>query len=246
MSIKSEYRKIRKRVLSNINRYKKLGFDVQIEAPKIPKRITQGSINRLLKQFNIIKIKESSFAPRIDTGEIINAKQFQNIYRGKKIRPFQLSTQESIKTPSIDKPVVSIDIEPESIVSETTARTRLQQIEEYMIKNKERLQEVKGLYEYQIIDRFKRTIFEYPENMLKIVNEWFQRVLSENDISTVADMIKEGYRTGSIVDPEEAYKEGQTLDMIHNLMGFLDISAGEKRAIIDSLSENTDFYEDFY
>lgn len=47
MTIKEQYRKERKRVQRLMNRMTKRGYNIGIEMPKIPKRITRGSIRRL-------------------------------------------------------------------------------------------------------------------------------------------------------------------------------------------------------
>lgn len=49
MSAKSEYRRIRKNLLNQIRRLLKEGYQVDLEVPKIPKKITAGSVRRLQK-----------------------------------------------------------------------------------------------------------------------------------------------------------------------------------------------------
>lgn len=71
MTIKQQYRKERNRILSTINRYKKAGYDVNLEVPKIPKKITKGSVRRLQK-IDVRTIRSKSEYVDIDTGEILN------------------------------------------------------------------------------------------------------------------------------------------------------------------------------
>lgn len=71
------YRKERKRVQALINRYKKKGYDVSIEIPKIPKRITAGSI-RNLQKYTAKYVSSKTFAPDLKTGEIITLTTFRN------------------------------------------------------------------------------------------------------------------------------------------------------------------------
>lgn len=71
------YRKERKRVQALINRYKKKGYDVSIEIPKIPKRITAGSI-RNLQKYTAKYVSSKTFSPDLKTGEIITLTTFRN------------------------------------------------------------------------------------------------------------------------------------------------------------------------
>lgn len=71
------YRKERKRVQALINRYNKKGYDVSIEIPKIPKRITAGSI-RNLQKYTAKYVSSKTFAPDLKTGEIITLTTFRN------------------------------------------------------------------------------------------------------------------------------------------------------------------------
>lgn len=75
-SLKEQYKKERKRVLQYINRSRKQGKIVNIEVPKIPKRITTGSINRL-KKFTPKKLSESATYVSLETGEIISKAEWK-------------------------------------------------------------------------------------------------------------------------------------------------------------------------
>lgn len=73
-AIKKQYKRERSRIQKAIRRLKKLGFDVKTELPKIPKKITEGSIRRL-KKIKTKDIKEQATKVDIETGEIVTAKQ---------------------------------------------------------------------------------------------------------------------------------------------------------------------------
>ena len=86
MDVISLYRKTRKKVLASVNRLKKQaresGFILdEINIPSIPKKITEGSIRRLEKQFSAKKIREKAEMYSPETGEIITGKQLQNLRR---------------------------------------------------------------------------------------------------------------------------------------------------------------------
>ena len=73
MSLKKEYMKQRKRIQSYLSRYKKLGLEFDNVLPKIPKKITEGSIRRLQK-ITPQKIQEKAIFIDTETGEVIEGK----------------------------------------------------------------------------------------------------------------------------------------------------------------------------
>ena len=73
MSLKKEYMKQRKRIQSYLSRYKKLGLEFDNVLPKIPKKITEGSIRRLQK-ITPQKIQEKARFIDTETGEVIEGK----------------------------------------------------------------------------------------------------------------------------------------------------------------------------
>lgn len=66
-----EYRRQRKRVQSLIRRYEKQGLMVNLELPSIPKRITQGSVNRLVK-LTPERVRRNTIGVDVSTGEILS------------------------------------------------------------------------------------------------------------------------------------------------------------------------------
>lgn len=73
MSLKKEYMKQRKRIQSYLSRYRKLGLEFDNILPKIPKKITEGSIRRLQK-ITPQKIQEKAIFIDTETGEVIEGK----------------------------------------------------------------------------------------------------------------------------------------------------------------------------
>ena len=107
MDVKSLYRKTRKKVLASINRLKKQaresGFILdEISIPSIPKKITEGSIRRLEKQFSAKKIREKAEMYSPETGEVITGRQLQNLRRREGAEKRKRTTQ-----------VEKIDLSPE-------------------------------------------------------------------------------------------------------------------------------------
>lgn len=73
MSLKKEYMKQRKRIQSYLSRYRKIGLEFDNVLPKIPKKITEGSIRRLQK-ITPQKIQEKAIFIDTETGEVIEVK----------------------------------------------------------------------------------------------------------------------------------------------------------------------------
>lgn len=86
MNNKTIYMRERRRVQRLINFYKRKGYDVSISVPKLVKRPTQKSIDRL-KSISYKKVRSNAFAPDLETGEKINYYSYKIRYP--KIAPKQ-------------------------------------------------------------------------------------------------------------------------------------------------------------
>lgn len=95
--LKSAYSKARSRVRNLINRYKKKGYDVEIQIPAIPKRITEASIRRLEK-ITPKAVRKKTYAPDLQTGERITYQQYKNRY-GKAGTPAEEFERVKVGTP---------------------------------------------------------------------------------------------------------------------------------------------------
>ena len=69
--IRDDYMRERRRAQRLINNYRRKGYDVEIAVPKLVKKPTQASINRL-KSITPKKVRSNTFAPDLATGEKIN------------------------------------------------------------------------------------------------------------------------------------------------------------------------------
>lgn len=82
MSLKKEYMKERKRIQSYLSKQRKFGLEFSKNIlPKIPKRITEGSIRRLQK-ITPQKIQEQAVFVDKDTGEVIEGKIAKKYAKG--------------------------------------------------------------------------------------------------------------------------------------------------------------------
>lgn len=79
MDIKSQYKKERRRANRLIKAYEKRGYDVEISLPKLVKKPTQKSIEKL-KAITPRVVRQNAFAPDLNTGEKINYNSFKIRY----------------------------------------------------------------------------------------------------------------------------------------------------------------------
>lgn len=104
-----------------------------------------------------------------------------------------------------------------------------------------------GSYEDAVISAFLESVDNMLFESLKVIARvWLEKVLSENDITTVADGLEKAKRNNLWRDLEEAYKEVQVLDILSQITVFFDISAEEKKDIMKDFFERTDFYDEYY
>lgn len=87
MTYKEQYNKLRKNIQRQINYYKKQGFEVTTEIPAIPKKITKGSVNRLLKYKS--NLKKQEFLD-VETGQVAS------LYKLKKEKKEDLRKAEKV------------------------------------------------------------------------------------------------------------------------------------------------------
>lgn len=72
--VKKQYKRERERILRMRRKLKKEGYEIKSEMPKIPKKITPGSVRRLQK-ITTRSIQEEAIKVDQETGEVITARQ---------------------------------------------------------------------------------------------------------------------------------------------------------------------------
>lgn len=91
-SIREQYRRERRRVLNLVRAYEKRGYDVELITPKIVKKPTIASINRL-KKITPEAVRMHSFTAALDTGEKINYNQYKIRFSKAKSPSIELKRQ---------------------------------------------------------------------------------------------------------------------------------------------------------
>ena len=244
----SEYRKERRRVSRIINTYKKKGYEVEVEIPSIPKKITQASINRL-KKYTARYVSERSFAPNLYTGEKITVREY--MARGFNRIGFNLreywgtgvEIPEIVKPgpPKPQKPEIGKEIKQESAVQPPEPSMTLEEYES--IRPSE---PGPAPYNDIIISNFEALISEYPPRAMELAYNFYYKVASELSRDELAEFLESTYNEGLWLTPEEAYRSEKLQTNLVKMMNLLELSGGEKREILDELDMETDFYEEFY
>lgn len=210
---KSSYMKERRRVQRLVNRYKKVGLETNIIIPKIPKRITQGSINRLSK-ITPEKVSRATFAPHPETGEVVSVF-------------------------SLRKMGIAIKSLPQNIFKgfEVQARNKIGKSLVDLISNYRDTREAElPDYEVIIIDNFLSDISSFPDASREILLSWFNQLRSSvNDDEKIADMLEEAKKAGVMPSIGSAYNTEQLMSNLSDMFNLLDISGGEKNVILEDL-----------
>lgn len=215
----AEYTRERRRVQRLINRYKKSGVEINISIPKIPKRITQGSINRLSK-ITAEKVSRETFTPHPLTGELISVKEARKL-------GFNLNT-------------LSHNI---SSTFENAARLSIGKNLTNLLSNYRDAKYAElPSYDEVIITNFLDEISQFPDVTREIILNWFNQMRNSlNDDSKIADMLEDAKQNGVMPSIKDAYHVDKVLGNINDMFNLLDISGGEKNVILQDL----DYMEEY-
>lgn len=214
---KKEYMKERRRVQRLVNRYKKIGYEVNIKIPKIPKRITSASIRRLEK-ITADKVSRETFLPDPSTGEVTRLYKL----RGK---GFSLRKLEKLTAPG------NVVMQP-NVSRETLIENLVNTLSDYAAT----IQTDYPAYSEIVISNFIDEISEFPDVTRDIIMNWFNALRdSTNDDDKIADMLQDAKERGIAPRLKDAYNTDMLLSNLTEMFNLLDISAGEKSQIINDL-----------
>lgn len=231
MTVKQQYKKQRRRAQSLIRKYKKAGYEVEIEIPKIPKRITKGSINRLAK-ITPEKVRRASYAPNPLTGERVNFYSFKDI--SKKL-------DKTIKSPyDLYSSFITAPVAPENVSRETFLDNLPPDVSR-------ETSAPTPYWEDVVIENFKEAIENMQSDKLsEIAFNWLERNISTHGKTKVAEMLNDGAEKGIFNKLEVVYKESDVLVILTDLTQLMDISAAEKNEVMKYYYENGDIFEEYY
>lgn len=190
MTLKEQYKRERRRVLSLIRRYKNQGYDLEITVPAIPKRITQGSIRRLQK-ITPEYVRKHAYAPDIETGEKITYYQYKYRYQKRFGTPVQASQKNIVFSWMLANEYVDMLVSDyheltRGMVQEKLASLRAKHgdkkvglvLEEMISKNE--IVAPKDSYNYLLVDAMLKKFVAYLE-FTKEEEQELRRIMDEEN-----------------------------------------------------------------
>lgn len=210
MTLQEQYRRERKRVRDYISRLKRQGYIVETELPKIPKRITAGSIRRLQK-LTPEKISES--ATTYHRGRIISRREHRQIVneRNRELRRIKRETEkaeEKLRQERIEREKAREQRIKEDREQGRT-RKRRKDTAEAMVQAALESGGIEDDFAQIVITRFQSYMLGYPQRVYQIVMEAINRAIAKYGVSAVAHAIEQ---TGDKVEHFLSGLYGQSED----------------------------------
>lgn len=215
MTLKSMYQKQRRRIQRLISSYRSKGIDVEYFLPKIPKKITQKSINRLSKVTSKT-IQSKSYVPDFETGE--RRKLTTYLKSGKTLKSIR-TAYNTIRNQTPIEPVAPPTPEPvaHQVATPTTPKPTAPSFEDIVITN------------------FKGLISLFPEEAQQIMRNWLAETSKKMSRSELADFLEETNNRGLWPSVQESYNMQNIYDKIGEMTELMELSGGEKNQILTAL-----------
>lgn len=219
-ALEAAYRKERKRVLQLIRRNEKVGIFLDNPPPALPKRITQGSINRL-KKINAEYIREKGYAIDIETGEIISVQKAKNIFKKKATAKAKKTKQKNLVTKLTDEEMMSLIKEKQ----ELEKKYGKEKVDIAGIKKKD------GKYKVDVkiwteeelaLKSFYGFLNTINENAANILKKWIDDLVKELGQGVVGKMLIDAYEHGLHFNNKVRYDNLALTEMIGQFMTYLD------------------------
>lgn len=221
--LRIEYFKQRKRIQATKRRYKKQGFDVNFNLPKIPKNITQASVDRLTK-IKPKQIQEKSIYVDPLTGEELS------YFRGKKV----IKERESEQTQAYVK---AAQYEYETL----KARDNLK--DEYITAKKEEYLQTFDFSEH-VIDAFRSMIALFPKMAEPYLTKWLDMAIEQFGKEVVADGLAKAINDGNMLTRKIAYSETELVNYTERLFKFFNVLNFEREEF-ETAFEESKYYIDY-
>lgn len=221
--LRIEYFRQRKRIQGTKRRYKKQGFEVDFELPKIPKNITQASINNLEK-IKPKQIQEKSIYVDPLTGEELS------YFRGKKVIKERKSeqTQAYVKTAQYEYETLK-------------ARDKLK--DEYIFAKKEEYLQTFDFNEH-VIDAFRSMIALFPKMAEPYLTKWLDMSIEQFGKEVVADGLAKAINEGNMLTRKTAYSETELANYTERLFKFFNVENFEREEF-ETAFEEAKYYIDY-
>lgn len=220
--LRIEYFKQRKRIQATKRRYKKQGFEVNFNLPKIPKNITQASVDRLTK-IKPKQIQEKSIYVDPLTGEELS------YFHGKKVIKERESeqTQAYIKTAQYEYDTLK-------------ARDNLK--DEYIAAKKEEYLQTFDFSEH-VIDAFRSMIALFPKMAEPYLTKWLDMAIEQFGKEVVADGLAKAINDGNMLTRKTAYSETELANYTERLFKFFKVGNFEREEFETAFEESKNYID---
>lgn len=220
--LRIEYFRQRKRIQATKRRYNKQGFEVDFELPKIPKNITQSSINKLEK-IKPKQIQEKSIYVDPLTGEELS------YFHGKKV----IKERKSEQTLAYVK---TAQYEYETL----KARDNLK--DEYISAKKEEYLQTFDFSEH-VIDAFRSMIALFPKMAEPYLTKWVNMAIDEFGKEVVADGLAKAINDGNMLTRKTAYSETELVNYTERLFKFFNVGNFEREEFETAFEESKNYID---
>lgn len=220
--LRIEYFRQRKRIQGTKRRYKKQGFEVDFELPKIPKNITQASVDRLTK-IKPKQIQEKTIYVDPLTGEELS------YFHGKKVIKERESeqTQAYIKTAQYEYDTLK-------------ARDNLK--DEYIAAKKEEYLQTFDFSEH-VIDAFRSMIALFPKIAEPYLTKWLDMAIEQFGKEVVADGLAKAINDGNMLTRKTAYSETELANYTERLFKFFNVGNFEREEFETTFEESKNYID---
>lgn len=220
--LRIEYFRQRKRIQGTIRRYKKQGFELDFELPKIPKNTTQASVDRLAK-IKPKQIQEKAIYVDPLTGEELS------FYRGKKVIKERESeqTQAYIKTAEYEY---------------DTLKARDELKDEYVTSKKKEYLETFDFSDH-VIDAFRSMIALFPKMAEPYLSKWLDMAIEQFGKEVVADGLAKAINDGNMLTRKTAYSETELANYTERLFKFFNVGNMEREEFETAFDESKTYID---
>lgn len=212
--LRIEYFRQRKRIQATKRRYKKQGFEVDFELPKIPKNITRASINKLEK------IKPKQIQEKTIYVDPLTREEL-SYFRGKKVIKERKSeqTQAYIKTAEYEY---------------DTLKARDELKDEYL--------ETFDFSDH-VIDAFRSMIALFPKMAEPYLSKWLDMAIEQFGKEVVADGLAKAINDGNMLTQKTAYSEAELSNYTERLFKFFNVGNMEREEFETAFEESKNYID---
>lgn len=232
-----EYRKKRKLLMQRVRRMRERGFEIPDEViPKIPKKITLGSVRRL-ERLTTQEIAKKSTYYDVETGEVVEGRKALAHRRraaAEKATATRRRNARSAQARSLKE-----DEEEGEEPSYSTPSASLKTVPRKEETNAPRFADV-------VIDNWYKQMSPYAgKGMYSVLVQWMDSIIQEHGKEDVAEMLQKGAAAGYIITPKVTYSDAACMDYISGIIDYLP-EAGEltKQDIMEQVNEYVNFNDE--